>query len=247
MSYIKTKGVIIKEVNTGEADKVVTILSRSHGKISGYAKSARRPKSSLTAGTQFLCYGDFMLFKGRELYNISSCEVIEPFFGIRTDVEKLTYAAHIVDIVNDAVQENQSSPRILQLFLNTLHMLSKTDKSPELIARIFEFRFLFLLGYAPYVRSCMVCESDCAGGIYFSFKKCGFLCRTCKLNDINSIEISTGTARALQHIVYSPMKELFNFELSPNSLAELGRISRRYLKDRLEKEYTKLDFLKSLS
>lgn len=246
MSYIKTKGVVIKEVNTGEADKVITLFTKGHGKIAGFAKNARRSKNRLVAGAQFLCYSDFVLFKGRDLYSISSSDVIEPFYEIRNDVIKLTYSAHIVDLINDIIQENQPATKVLQLFLNTLHMLAKTDKSPELITRIFEFRLLSILGYAPYVKGCIVCGRDELQSVSFSFKKCGFICSNCADEDKLSMEISNGTAKAINHIVYAKITDLFNFSVSSEVLNELGRISRRYLRDRLERDYTKLDFLKTL-
>lgn len=248
MGYIKTKGLIIREVNTGEADKIVTIFSKSRGRISAMAKGARRPRSNLVAGTQFLSYCDYVLFSGREMYSINSCEVVEAFYEIRNDMVRLTYAAHFIDILNDVIQENQPSPRALQLLLNSLHMLSKTDKEPELIARIFELRFLSIMGYAPYVRSCIICGREECEGISFSFKKCGFICNneSCISNDVYGLELSHGAVRAIQHIVHAKADELFSFKLSAQVLDELGRITKRYLRERLEKDYTKLDFLKEI-
>ncbi len=248
MSYLKTKGLIIREVNTGEADKIVTIFSRNRGRISALAKGARRPRSKLVAGTQFLSYCDYLLFSGREMYSINSCEVLEPFYEIRNDMIRLTYAAHFVDIINDVVQENQPSPRVLQLLLNSLHMLSKTDKEPELIARIFELRFLSIMGFAPFVRGCMICGREENAGISFSFKKCGFICNNevCSTNDLYAQELSQGAAKAIQHIIHSKIDDLFSFKLSAQVLDELGKVAKRYLRERLEKDYTKLDFLKNI-
>ena len=90
MGTIKTKGIIIAENYMGDFDKMVTILTPS-GKIGCSAKGSRRPKSQLMAGTQFLCFGEYMLFKGSENYTINSCETIELFYNIRTDLDKLTY------------------------------------------------------------------------------------------------------------------------------------------------------------
>ncbi len=247
MGYIKTKGIILKEVNTGEADKILTIFTKSHGRITGSAKGARRPKNKLSAGTQFLCYSDLVLFKGKDMYSISSIDIIEPFYKIRSDVYKLTYSAHIVDLILDVIQENQSATKVLQLFLNSLHMLANTDRNPELITRIFEIRFLSILGYAPYVKECMECGSqDLELNYLFSFKKCGVICSQCKVKDPYAMDISQGTFRALRHIIYSPLDELFSFELSQTVLNELAKLNRRYLRERLERDYTKLDFLKSL-
>lgn len=248
MGYLKTKGIVIREVNTGEADKIITVFSKSYGKISAHAKGSRRPKSAVLAGTQFLCYSDFVLFKGKEMYSVNSCETIEPFYDIRNDLIKLTYAAHLVDIIMDTIQENQPATKVLQLFLNSLHMLTRTDKPPELIARIFEIRLLSILGFAPYVRGCMICGREELNSLSFSYKKCGFICSHagCISNDEFAVELSPGAAKAIYYIVHARMDELFNFNLSPAVLDELSRIARRYLRERLEKDYTKLDFLKSL-
>jgi DNA repair protein RecO (recombination protein O) len=246
MAYIKTKGIILREFNTGEADKIVTIFSKSLGKLTGTAKGARRPKSKFVAGSQFLCYSDFVLFKGKDMYSINSCDVIEPFYEIRNDIIRLTYAAHAVDIISDVIQENQPASKVLQLLLNTLHMLSKTDKSPELIIRIFEVRLMSILGYAPFVRGCMECGNEDITKASFSFKKCGILCGSCKIVDKSAYDISAGTSKALNHIIYSKLSELFSFNLSQGVLDELGRITKRYIKERLERDFTKLDFLNSL-
>jgi DNA repair protein RecO (recombination protein O) len=247
MSYLKTTGIVIKEVNTGEADKIVTIFSKTKGKISGSARGARRPKSRLVAGTQLLCYSEFVLFKGKDLYSINSSDVIEPFYDIRNDIERLTYAAHMTELINDVIQENQPATKVLQLFLNSLYLLSKTDRSPVQIVRVFELRLLSILGYAPSVGGCVVCTSSQFDNMSFSFQKCGFICKSCTMQDKSAVELSEGAAKALNYIVYSPLNSLFSFEVSDSVLNELGRISRRFIRDILEKDYKKLDFLKTLN
>lgn len=247
MSYIKTKGVILKEINVGEADKIVTIFSKNKGKITGSAKGARRPKSRFVAGSQLFCYSEFVLFKGKDMYSINSCDVIEPFYEIRNDLVKLTYAAHINEIVVDNVQEEQPSSKVLQLFLNSLYMLAKTEKAPEQIARVFEIRLMAILGYAPSVIGCIKCGKEDFTDFSFSFINCGFLCKGCIADDKYALNLSEGAARAINYIVYSNIKNVFNFEVSKKILGELERVSKRYLKDRLDREYNKLDFLKSFN
>ncbi len=246
MGFLKTKGIVIKEVSTGEADKVLTIFSRNKGRISALAKGGRRPRSKLSAASQMLCYGEYMLYSGKEMYSVNSCDVIEPFYEIRNDMEKLTYAAHFTDIVLEIIQEDQPSSKLLKLLLNTLYMLSKTGKQPELLSRIFELRALASAGYAPHVNACMSCGSAPDRHYSFSFAKCGFLCdrEKCAGEDGSSVLLSSGASRAIQHIIYSPMEELFSFSMSAEPLEELGFISRRYLRERLERDFTKLDFLK---
>lgn len=248
MPFLKTRGIVIKEVGVGEADKIITIFSRNRGRISALAKGGKRPRSKLSAGSQLMCYGEYVLFSGKDMYQVNSCEVLEPFYDIRNDMVRLTYAAHFLDIVMEIIQENQPSPKLLQLLLNSLFMLTKEEKSPELVSRIFELRALSTAGYAPHIRNCIICGREQEKFYSFSYSKSGFLCdrEQCISEDRFAPAISQGVSRAMQHIVTSRMEELFSFGLSDDALEELGRITKRYLREQLERDFTKLDFLKSL-
>ena len=97
MGIIKTKGIVLAQNNMGDNDKMITILTPDIGKIGCAARGARRPKSTLMAGTQFLCFADFMIYKGVSSYSINSADPIEIFYNIRLDIEKLKYAVEDMD------------------------------------------------------------------------------------------------------------------------------------------------------
>ena len=206
MGILKTKGIIIAESNMNDFDKMLTILT-PNGKIGCAAKGARRPKSVLMAATQFLCFGEYMLYNNSQNYNINSCDIIEIFYNIRTDFEKLKYAALITKIINDVTDENQNTYKILQLFLNTLYMISETDKNLDLILSIFEI------------------------------KDNGFKCSACGKQDKGAIEVSKTTENAIKYIVMAPAKKIFSFNISEENITQLKVISKLYLNSKLEKEY----------
>lgn len=235
MGIMKIKGIVIAENNMGDFDKMITILTPS-GKIGCAAKGARRPKSLLMAGTQYLCFGDYMLYKGTNSYNLNSCETIEVFYNIRTDLDKLTYAAHITKIINDVTYENQNTYRILQLYLNTLYMISETDKNLDLILSVFEIRLLCILGFTPEISKCTGCGKT-EKIVCFSIKDNGFKCEPCARQDTSSIRISPTTVDAIRYIILSPAKKIFSFDLQETSIKELNLVSKIYLNEKLEKEY----------
>lgn len=107
MGTIKTTGIVIAENNLGYYDKMLTILTPGLGKISCVAKGARRQRSALLAGTQFLCFGEYLMYKGANTYNINSCETIEVFYNIRTDLDKLNNAVEITKIVRDVTEKKK--------------------------------------------------------------------------------------------------------------------------------------------
>lgn len=180
MGTLKTKGIVIAEKNYSDFDKIVTMLT-PNGKIEVSAKGARRPKSQLMAGTQFLCFGDYMLFKGSNVYTLNSCEPIEIFYNIRIDIDKLEYAAKITKIILDVTYENQNTYRILQLYLNTLYVISEVEIDLDFAISIFKLRLMSLLGFAPSVEKCTNCGKEDIK--FFSFKDNGFKCEECSKQD----------------------------------------------------------------
>ena len=236
MGVIKTKGIILAQNNMGDNDKMVTLLTPDLGKIGCAAKGARRPKSALMAGTQFLCFGEFLIYKGVSSYSINSCEPIEIFYNIRLDVDKLKYAAQVAKIINDITDENQNTYRILQLTLNTIYMISESDKDLDLILSIFKLRLLSIIGFRPIVEKCANCGQD-TDLSYFSLKDNGLKCKACGKVDKGAIEITDSTVKAIKYIIWAEPKKIFSFDLSEDNKQELKILTKTYFNKCLEKEY----------
>ncbi len=239
MDFINVKGIVTKEVNTGETDKYIDLFTDKLGKITIYVKGAKSKKSCLNS-TQILNYCDYVLYKRMDKYYISSCELIESFYQIRCDVTYLTYATHFLDIINSVICENQSQIALLRLLLNTLYILSKGKKDPKFINVVFELRLLKILGYQPYIKDCIRCNKDFEV-MYFDFLQSGLICENCKIGD--AFKLQNGTKKALNFIMSVSNENIFKFKLSESCLDELDRFTRIYLKEKLEREYNKLDFL----
>lgn len=235
MGTIKIKGIVISENNMGDFDKMISILT-PNGKIGCSARGARRPKSALMAGTQFLCFGEYMLFKGNGKYTLNSCETIELFYNIRTDLDKLEYASHITKIIQAVTDENQNTYKILQLYLNTLYMISQTDIELDFIISIFKLRLMCLLGYTPITKRCAKCSKK-ENLKYFSLKDNGFKCDICSKEDTSCIEMSESTKKAIEYIIEAPSKRIFSFSLAKENKQQLKMISKLYTDIKLEKEY----------
>ena len=236
MGIVKTKGIIIAENNTGDFDKMLTMVTPDLGRISCAAKGARRPKSTLLAGTQFLVFGEYILYKGSNVYNINSCELIEAFYNLRIDLDKLQIASYITKIINDVTTENQNTYKILQLFLNTLYTISETDKDVDMIISIFRIRLLKILGYSPNILECVSCNEK-ENLKYFSIKDNGFKCEICRKQDKSALQMNENTKMAIQYAMLAEPKKLYSCRLSNETILELKLISKVYLEEKLEKQY----------
>lgn len=236
MANVKISGIVIAENNMGDYDKMLTILTPNYGKISCVAKGARRQQSALLAGTQLFCFAEYLMYKGTNTYHINSCEIIEIFYNLRTDLDKLKYAIHINKIIQEVTEENENCYKILQLFLNTLYTISETDKNEELILGIFKLRLLNMLGFSPRILECCNCkEKDNLNK--FSIKDNGFKCETCGRLDKSAIDMNESTKNAIRYTITAPAKKLYSFNLKDESLEEFKLITKIYFNEKLEKDY----------
>ena len=215
---------------------MLTILTPNFGKISCVAKGARRPRSALLAGSQIFCFGEYLMYKGTNTYHINSVEPIEVFYNIRTDLDKLNVAVHINKIVQEVTGENQNCFNIMQLLLNTLYVISETDKNLDLVLSIFKLRLLSILGFRPNVNECVNCKGK-EDLIYFSLRDNGVKCKNCGKQDKSSITISESTYNAIKYTITAPPKKLFSFSIKDESLEEFKLVTKLYFNEKLEKEY----------
>ena len=244
-SELIVTGLIAREVNTGEADRYLTILTSEQGKVECFAKGIRNQKSKLQSTAHLITYGEYKLFHSKNRYILTSGKAIETFYNIRTDVEKYAYAVHFLEVARDVTMEGQPFPEALQTLLNTLHVLTYRDFNNLLTARVYETRMLALSGFAPALEHCAVCGRplDSSKGTHrFTIAGSGLLCDDdgCLGSDRDAVLISSGTIRALQFFASCPPKSLFQFQLSDKILGELSRVVPPYLRHHMEKPYTKL-------
>ena len=176
-----------------------------------------------------------MLFKGSNTYTLNSCETIELFYNIRTDLDKLEYASHITKIIQDVTYENQNSYKILQLYLNTLYVIANTDMDYKFVISIFKMRLMNLLGFKPRLDKCCSCSKEKVN--YFSFKDNGLKCEDCSRQDTGTIQISESTKTALRYINTAPAQKLYSFNMSDENKKQLEIIAKIYTNEKLEKEY----------
>ncbi len=247
MGIVKTQGLVIKEINVGEADKIITLFTRHKGKLQASARGARRPKSNLIAGTQFLCYSDFVLYKGKNMYRVSQSEVIESFFNIRSSIEKLSYATYFVEIASEVIAEGYQNDKVLKLLLNTLHMLSNTSKEHLLLKIVYEFRLMSIIGYAPNLVGCTNCGHE-SEGMYFNSNVGGLVCKKCLKNmkNRNNIALSDGALQAMRYILYSEQNKIFSFQVSNKILNELDSIAQDFILTHIGKEFKTLKYLNNI-
>ncbi|MFH1683412.1 MAG: DNA repair protein RecO [Candidatus Margulisiibacteriota bacterium] len=145
MATYKTKAISIRTKPFMEADKMVTLFTRDHGKIRAIAKGARRVPSRLGGRVETFTYADYFIAKGRNLDIISQCQVIETFQKVRETPETLPSGLYMLKLVDSGTAEGQPYPELFDLLLQSLLMLKKGQDSKK-VAKDFEKEFVIIEG-----------------------------------------------------------------------------------------------------
>ena len=229
MNLIKVKGIVIKEVTYKENDKIITLITDTLGKISCIARGAKKTNSPLLAGTQYLVYSDFVLYKSKNFYYVNSVESINTFYKLRVDFDKLDSIFQITRILNSVTDENQDTSDILKLFVNTIYIIDKTEsiEKVKIIIATFKIKLFQFLGFTPRIDECVNCRKKLEEDVcYYDYVNNNFYCSNCLNEDKRRyIKLSKATVTAIKYVILSNVNKIFSFELkSPNDYILFGQV-----------------------
>lgn len=150
MRYSKIEGIIIKRTNSGEADRLLTIFTRSAGKIRVKATGVRRITSKRSSHLELLNHVHATLYQGKVLQTLMEVQTKEDFSPIKDDLSKIGFAYHICELIDGLCPEHQESEYIFTLLEKTLHTLTtREDIAPTIHA--FEVDLLIHLGFYKHM------------------------------------------------------------------------------------------------
>lgn len=239
------EAIIIRARDFGEADKILTVYTKEHGKLQAIAKGVRKPVSRLRGGVQVFSHSRLLLYRGRSLDIVSQSENIESFGSLQEDLIKLVYASYLAELLEIAVPEREPNEKLFLTTLVSLGLLLGDD--PELVCRMYEIRLLYLLGYHPYLSQCMVCRQALGTGAFFLDPEAGgIVCENCSGKKERAGSISSGTILTMQKLLTIDPRQAFRLKISKAQRAELEKALENYLEYHLDKAVKAKKVLKSL-
>lgn len=159
MSLYRCNGVVLRTYPLGEADRIISFITDTHGKVRAVAKGIRKTKSRVGARLEPMAHVSLLMYEGRgELEIVSQADTIEPHRHIREDLDRLTHASAMLEAVDLVAQERQPDPRLYQMIVGALRTLDERD-SPLIVAA-FYWKLLAHEGYEPSLDECVRCGSN---------------------------------------------------------------------------------------
>ena len=246
--HLTTQGIVLREVNYKESDKILTVLTRDLGKLTVKARACRRKNSPLAAASQLLVYSELTLFEYRDYWSMDQGDSLEQFWGVRQDVEKLALGSYFAEVMEVISVEGRPDPAAMSLILNSLHALDKLNKPQALVKAVYEMKLMCLEGYEPLADACAVCGRADPEGPMLSLAEGVLHCAACKkeVGEGLSLPLTEGALSALRHIVYGDPKRLFSFALDAKGLDCLARACEGFLRTQMDRGFRTLDFYQQL-
>jgi len=222
MQPVKARAIVLREYEAGESDKRLLLLCKEHGRILAYARGARKPKSKFMAAAQIFTYADFVLTKGQGFYAVSQADIIESFYPLRQDYDRLMTAYAIIETCEKTLWDNINYDQLLLLVLKSLQNLSKAKLPAEQIRCVFMHRFFAFHGIQPKLDACITCNTN-ANEMHNNIFLCaeGIVCKNHK--PPNSHQISAATLAALKFIQETSTSQAFQFTTNAAVLVELNQ------------------------
>ena len=242
---LSTDGLIIREQQTGEDDRLVTILTRDYGILRAFVRGAKRIRSKSQSATQLFAYGKFSIYRGKDAYSIDEALPVEIFFDLRNDIASLSLAQYFCELAGELAPVEDDADEYLRLVLNALHMLSKNKRPHAQLKAIVELRMMTLSGYMPDLVACGDCGIFSEEGMFFSPVEGQIFCNEC-VSDHTCIALPNSVLSAMRHICYSENSKLFSFTLQEESLNFLSEVTENFLLTQTAKKFKTLDFYKAV-
>lgn len=243
---IVTSGLVLRETETKETDKILTVLTPDLGKISLVARGARRRNSPLAASCQLLAYSELTIYQRGNWKYVSEGSTIELFDGVRQDFELLSLASYFAELTEAVTAEDEPAPEVLSLVLNALYALSALKKDPLLVKPVFELRLMAVSGFEPLADGCAVCGKSEPEGPMLDVIRGVVHCAGCKEPGGLSLPLTRGSLAALRHALYGDEKRLYSFTLDIGALRQLNHASEGFVAAQLERSFRTLNYYKSI-
>jgi DNA repair protein RecO (recombination protein O) len=228
------QAVVLKHIEYGEADRILTLFSLEQGKLSAIAKGVRKMKSQKAGHLMPFTQVALFLAKGRNLDVVSQAQAMQTFEGIRADLKRTALAAYAVELVDRFTYEEGEHRQLYKLLVDTLARLDQ-ETYPETAVHYYEIHLMNALGFKPELQRCVSCARELQPeDQFFSARLGGALCPSCRSVDPSAWPISTDVLRYLRFFQRSPWAKVRGREIPAGVERQLRALMERYLTYLLE-------------
>lgn len=233
MPSITTQAIVLRHADYRENDRMLTLLSPGMGRVEALCRGCKRVGSPLLAASEWFALGEYVLYAGKGRMTVTSCNLSESFYPLRTDYDKLKYATYLLAVSEAAVQPGERAVELFTLLARSLGRLAYQDRDQQAVTAAFLLHFAAINGYRPRLRHCVRCGKELQDDeIYWmDVQSGGLLCKDCHDTMENALPVTVNQVRW--------MRDVLRVGIDKTALSDLdapGSMLSRYVALRLEKQ-----------
>jgi len=263
MSDFSTDAILLRKIEYGDHDYIITFLTRSRGKISVMAKNAKKSVKRFSGALDLFSVNHIQCTFPKKNKNamtiLSQTDLENGFVNIRYDVFKTAYACYWVELVYLWLEEGKKQTKLYDLLFFVLDMLSRSDIKPEVLSLLFQIRFMGISGFNPNIESCENCNTQLDNfqqkNVRFDFKEGKITCQNCLKKKTEpgpetqaryGMHVSKGTLKQLFWINTVDIKRADRIKFSFFSIKEGENLLESFIPFHIGRDFKSLKFLRQL-
>jgi DNA repair protein RecO (recombination protein O) len=238
--------LVMRRRDMGEADRLLTVLTRDRGKVNLLAKGVRRAASRKAGHLEPFTYTDLLVARGANLDLITQAETIVSHRHVREDLWLSSLAYYVVELADAFTQDEDPNALLFELLLETLDRLD-ANEAVNLALRYYELHILDLAGYQPQLFHCIQCDQPLQQEVnFFSFERGGCLCPKHGSNLPGTIALPLEVLKVMRYLQSRPWEQVAVLQLRPDVLGQVESLMARYIVYHLERTLRAPAFLERL-
>ena len=252
MPVFTTPAVLLRKLEYGDFDLILTLLSLQRGKIALIAKSAKKSTKRFAGILELFSLLEVVAStgKGRGLPVLQEATLIAPFSTIRNDINKTAYASYWCELINNWVEENQKQEQLFYLLKHVLNELDRGESEAAQISILFQMKLLHLTGHGPNLKQCGRCRKNLEiilpTQIVFDIAKGAILCDACAPGAGGRLRLSKGTLKQLIWFESGNLKKASRIRFGAQALKEGLEFLETFVPYALGTQPQSLKFLKQI-
>jgi len=241
---IQTNGIIIKEYNYDEADKIFVIFTADRGKITCFAKGVRKGKSKMRGFLQLFSYSKLHLHKGKSMYTVIGGEVINSFPGVKNDLLLFSYANYITEILEGILLAEEKNKAVFTTTISMFHLMESIPVSQ--LSSYYLLRIIKYAGFLPELSICVLCGEKIEANAWFSNLEGGCVCIECGKELDNKGYMPLNIIRIMEQLLTMDVNMLSRLKIKEKDQFFIEDLLCEYLKYILEKPINSINFVREI-
>ena len=240
-----SQGLVLKYFPYKEADLILTVLTKQHGKLQAIAKGARKPQSKFSGHVEPLTVVDIQLAKGKSIETVTQVQTYKAYPSMYSDINKLANGIYISELIDQFTPDKEVNTKLFDTGIKVLDIIS-TSEEPDLSIRNFEFEVLKLSGFLPELYTCLKCGCEIIAGQHrYSVSSGGVICIDCSDID-NTLELSLATMKVLRYFNRHNITTEPAFKIKTETYTELKSLLIETIIFWLERDLKSSQFIEHL-